>query len=52
MVPMELHDSIQDRQSDMQDAMVSGILQMLLELTSMQSKAAEKLAEITEGLVP
>ena len=41
----------EDRQSDMQEVMSSGNLKKLLELTSLQGQAAEKLAEITGGMV-
>ena len=42
---------MQDRQSDLQEAMIAGDIKKMLELTSLQSQGAEKLAELTGGMV-
>ena len=52
LVPRELSEWMEDRQSDMQEAMSRGNLKKLLELTSLQGQAAERLAEMTGGMVP
>ena len=52
LVPRELSEWMEDRQSDMQEAMSCGNLKKLLELTSLQGQAAERLAEMTGGMVP
>ena len=52
LVPRELSGWMEDRQSDMQEAMSCGNLKKLLELTSLQGQAAERLAEMTGCIVP
>ena len=52
LVPRELSEWMEDRQSDMQEAMSCGNLKKLLELTSLRGQAAERLAEMTGGMVP
>ena len=51
LVPRELSEWMEDRQSDMQEAMSSRNLKKLLELTSLQGQAAKKLAEMTGCMV-
>ena len=51
LVPRELSEWMEDRQSDMQEAMSWGNLKKLLELTSLHGQAAERLAEMTGGMV-
>ena len=43
---------MQDRPADLQDAMNGGNCVKVLELTSMLSNAAEKLADLTGGMAP
>ena len=50
LVPRELSEWMENRQSDMQEAMSRGNLKKLLELTSLQGQAAERLAEMTGGM--
>ena len=52
LVPGDLSDWMQDRHADLQDAMNGGNCVKVLELTSMMSNAAEKLAEVTGGMAP
>ena len=52
LVPRELTEWMEDRQSSMQEAMSCGNLNKTLELTSPQPQAAERLAEMTGGMVP
>ena len=42
---------MQDRQSDLQEAMIVGDIKKSWELTSLQSQGAKKLAELTGGMV-
>ena len=46
MVPLETHEWLQDRQSDLMKAMSSREMRKVLELTLMQASAAEKLMKI------
>ena len=52
LVSGDLSDWMQDHHADLQDAMNGGNCVKVLELTSMMSNAAEKLAEMTGGMVP
>ena len=52
LVPRELSEWMEDRQSDMQEAMSCGNLKKLLELTSLQGQVAERHAEMTGGMAP
>ena len=51
LIPHDLSMWMQDRQSDLQEAMIAGDIKKMLELTSLQSQGAEKLAELTGGMV-
>ena len=51
LIPHDLSIWMQDRQSDLQEAMIAGDIKKMLELTSLQSQGAEKLAELTGGMV-
>ena len=51
-IPLESNEWMQEWQSEMQEAMNSGDLRVLMELTSLLGNAAEKLAEFTGGMVP
>ena len=50
LIPHDLSNWILDRQSDLQEAMSTGDIKQVLELTSLQSQGAEKLAELTGGM--
>ena len=50
LIPHDLSNWILDRQSDLQEAMSAGDIKQVLELTSLQSQGAEKLAELTGGM--
>ena len=51
LIPHDLSNWILDRHSDLQEAMSAGDIKQVLELTSLQSQGAEKLAELTGGMV-
>ena len=51
LIPHDLIMWMQDRQSDLQEAMIAGDIKKMLELTSLQNQGAEKLAELTGGMV-
>ena len=51
LIPHDLSNKMLDRQSDLQEAMSVGDSKKMLELTSLQSQGAEKLAELTGGMV-
>ena len=51
LIPGELSEWMQDRQSDLQEATSVGNFKRVLELTSLQSQAAEKLAELRRRMV-
>ena len=51
LIPHDLSNWMLDRQSDLQEAMSVGDIKKMLELTSLQSQGAEKLAELTGGMV-
>ena len=50
LIPHDLRNWILDRHSDLQEAISAGDVKQVLELTS-QSQGAEKLAELTGGMV-
>ena len=50
LIPHDLSNWILDRHSDLQEAMSAGDIKQVLELTSLQSQGAEKLAELTGGM--
>ena len=51
VVPHDLSNWILDRHSDLQEAMSAVEIKQVLELTSFQSQGAEKLDELTGGMV-
>ena len=51
-IPPMLHDSMQDRQSDIQEAITSGSVKRFVELALMQSNVAKRLAELPGGVGP
>ena len=50
LIPHDLSNWILDRHSDLQEATSAGDIKQVLELTSLQSQGAEKLAEVTGGM--
>ena len=50
LIPHDLSNWILARHSDLQEAMSAGDIMQVLELTSLQSQGAEKLAELTGGM--
>ena len=50
LIPEDLSDWMQERHGDLQEAMNVGNSGKILELTSMLSNAAEKMAEMTGGV--
>ena len=47
LIPAELYQWIEDRQTDLQEALVNGNSARVLELTSKMAEGAEQLREIT-----
>ena len=51
LIPHDLSMWMQDRQSDLQEAIITGDIKKMLELISLQSQGAEKFAELIGGMV-